>query len=347
MSPATLEQREGIHLALGGGAARGFAHLGILKAFQEHDVPIAGICGTSMGAVVGACFALNLNADQVIRDFSAHLKSDKFNNARFKVIQAAEKSNEGRTSFAAKMRHSFLVGRSLTTGSILPFEEFRSEISAVIPDRTFKQTQIPFYAMACDLLQAREAVFHEGYLRSAIMASAAIPGVFPGVLARNRIYIDGGWINKIPVRPLLNMGARHVLAVDVSDDYTTNFNPKRGFSMISQANKAAQLRLLELQTEPAALYWRPPVGEIHWSAFTQIERAVEIGYEYAVAHMDRVKEVLAPPPAPKWWQKISRRLIAEPEKKPTREIAPGFDLRGIWDIREADDDYIENHLQEL
>ncbi|CAM2006122.1 patatin-like phospholipase family protein [Acanthopleuribacter pedis] len=345
---APLTHHEGIYLALGGGAARGFAHLGIIRALQEHQIPIAGICGTSMGAVVGACFSLNQNADQVTRDFASHLKSDKFNNARFKVIQAAERGNDdGRTSFAARMRHGILVGRSLTTGAILPFDEFRSEISAVIPDRTFKQTQIPFFALACDLLQAREVVFNDGYLRSAIMASAAIPGVFPGVLASDRIYIDGGWINKIPVRPLLHMGAKHVIAVDVSDDYTTDFNPKRGFSMINQANKVAQLRLLELQTEPATLHWRPPVKEIHWSAFTQIERAVEIGYEYAVAHMDQVKKLLEPPPKPTWWQKLKIRLADQPQQEPPEPRPTGFDVRGIWDIRAADDDYIATHLQEL
>lgn len=347
MTAPNLSRNEGIHLALGGGAARGFAHLGVIKALQEHQIPIAGICGTSMGAVVGACFSLNLDADQVANDFATHLKSENFNNARFKVIQAAESGNERRTSFAARMRHGFLVGRSLTTGSILPFDEFRSEISAVIPDRTFKQTQIPFFALACDLLQAREIVFHEGYLRSAIMASAAIPGVFPGVLASSHIYIDGGWINKIPVRPLLQMGARHVLAVDVSDTYTTDFNPKRGYSMINQANKVAQVRLLELQTEPASVCWRPPVTEIHWSAFTQIERAVEIGYEYAVAHMDEVKRLLEPPPPPTWWQKLKNRFQKEQAELLPPPTPRGFELRGIWDIREADDDYIDTHLSEL
>ncbi|CAM2068809.1 Patatin-like phospholipase family protein [Sulfidibacter corallicola] len=342
MSNPALDRSIGVHLALGGGAARGLAHLGVIKALQEHQIPIASICGTSMGALVGACFALNPDAEQVIDDFIHHVNSEKFNKARFTVIHQVQKqeSRDRRLTLAARMRHGWLVGRSLTTGSILSFDEFRSEVSSLIPDRTFKQLKIPFFAVACDLLAAREVVFHEGYLRSAIMASSAIPGVFPGVQAGTTVYVDGGWINKIPTRPPVAFGAPHVIGIDVSDNYTAEFNPRRGYSMLNQANAASQIRLQELQTEHADLMWRPPISVLHWSEFTQIERAVEIGYEYASAHIHEAEALLAPPPKPTWRERVKQRFFPDPAPKP--RFQPGFDARGIWDIQEAEESRLQN-----
>ncbi len=334
-SPPRLD-KDGLYLALGGGAARGLAHLGILKVLEEHMIPIAGICGTSMGAMVGASYALGPDAEHVIHDFIEYIRSTHYTRARYAFMRAAQKRQKEtrKNNFIQLLEHGILLGRSMTTGSILSFENFCAEVNAFVPNRTFKDTKIPFFAIAVDLLERKEIVFDRGLLRSAVLASSAIPGAFPPVRCGSTIYVDGGWMNKVPVNPLFTFGAEKVIAVDVFHKPLGEFNPKRGFSLISQANCGTEARLLEVQMEQASIVWRPPVSELHWAEFTQVEKAVEIGINYAEARIDEVKRLLDEPRKPKWWVPLLKKLLPE---EPTTPVRFPFEVRGIWDVTSAEE----------
>ena len=325
---------DGIYLALGGGAARGFAHLGILRALEAGGVPIAGICGTSMGALVGANYALVPNADQVIQDFKNYLHGEHFDSVRYAFIEEVKRrgKRERWQSWKRTLRNGLLYGRSLTQGSIVSFDDFRREIYALLPDKAFRDTKIPFFAVGVDLTNYREVVFDRGLLRSAVLASCAIPGVFPAVRDGNTVFVDGGWLNKIPVNPLIAFGGSKVLAVDVSDTPKPQLNPRRGYSLVSEVNNAAQLRLIQLQTERAALFWRPPVDQINWADFTDIDRAVEVGRRFAEEHLHELQRLMVSDRKPSWWRRWGSRLMGE---KKTAPVKFSFDVRGIWDIDAA------------
>ena len=330
-----LKHKEGLFLALGGGAARGLAHLGILKALEENDIPIAGICGTSMGALVGACYALAPDASQVSQDIRDYVMSTHFEKTRFSFMKKvnSQKAEGKKLNWRRRFHDSMMFGRSMATGAIISFDDFRAEITGLVPERSFTQTVLPFFAVAVDLTNYREVVFDQGLLRSAVMASAAIPGVFPAVRSGSVIYVDGGWMNKIPVLPLLAQGATHVLAIDVSDNLSIDINPKRGLSMINNANTAAQLRLQELQTEAADLIWRPPVQGIHWAEFVAVDKAVEIGYQYAMSHMDEIRQMLEIPTHNPWWLRMLKK-VCRLEEDPF--VPHSFEMRGIWEVSSAD-----------
>ncbi len=329
--PSLLKDRKGVHLALGGGAARSLAHLGVIKALQENGIPIASISGTSMGAIVGAAYALAPDVNHVLQDFADYLNSKQFNHSRYAFLRKVHRGDRlsGKTNLRQRLSQGYLLGRSLTTGAIIPFEEFEAEVKALIPAKTFYDTKIPFFAVSLDLNHAKEVVFDQGYLRSALLASSAIPGILPPVKSGETIYVDGGWINKIPVLPLLAFGAPHVIAVDVSDLDGPGLNPKRGLSIMSQTYRAGQIRLQELQTERANLYWRPPLGSIHWAEFTEMEHTVEIGYRYAQEHMEDVFRLLAPRPRLSRWRGFLFKLAGW--RPPEPRLHNGFEVRAIWE----------------
>lgn len=327
----------GIYLALGGGAARGLVHLGVLLALEEHQIPIAGICGTSMGSLIGANYALNPNAEQLCHDIRDYIQSNHYQRAKYAFMRAVRKNEKnGKTSFLKKVSQGFLVGRSITMGSVITFEEYRSEIYGLVPEKTFSNTKIPFYCMAVDLTNNQEVLFDRGLLRSAIMASCAIPAAFPPVKSGDILYVDGGWMNKVPVRPLATMGAKNILAVDVYHKEESEIKVNRGYTLMNLANNATEQRLLELQMEPASLIWRPVVTDLHWAEFTQVEKAIDIGYNYAVERIDGLKELLnREAPKESRMERFLRRVIKKPE--PVSETCHfPFDVRGIWDVTSAE-----------
>ncbi len=327
--------KDGLYLALGGGAARGLAHLGVLKALQEYKIPIAGICGTSMGALIGAGYALAPDADHIIHDFVEYIHSTHYTRARYAFMRAAQKQQKEsrRANFIKKLEHGLLLGRSMTTGSIISFENYRSEVNSLVPNKTFKDTAIPFFAIAVDLVREKEVVFNQGLLRSAVLASAAIPGAFPSIKYGDTIYVDGGWMNKVPVKPLVAFGAKKILAVDVFFKEKPEVNLKRGYSIISQSNNATERRLLQLQLEEASIVWQPPVSGLHWAEFTQVEKAVEIGYQYAAARIDEVHQLLEPKPKGGWLTSLARKMIPPEPPLPVRYPV---EVRGIWDVSDGE-----------
>lgn len=333
-APYPLSDQEGLHIALGGGSARGLAHMGMLLALQDHHIPIASIAGSSMGSLVGASFALLGHANEVINHFLEHVKSEQFNQTRYAFLKAVTRRNrEDRGfKFSRGLRKGYLLGQSYTKGSIVTFEEFSAEINALIPNKTFKTTQIPFLATGVDLMATKEVVFHAGYLRSAVMASSSIPGLFPPICSGDVIYIDGGWMNKVPVTPLLGFGAEKVLAIDVSEVHLPPLNPKRGTHLMRMADTASQIRLQQLQMKRATHVWQPPLEGLDLMDFDQVERAVDLGYSFAKEHLDEAKR-LCDAPAPttqSWRERLAHYLAPQPTTKHSHPI--DFEVRGIWDI---------------
>ena len=333
-TPPKLD-KEGLYLALGGGAARGFAHLGILQVLEERGIPVAGICGTSMGALIGAAYALHPRVDQIMKYFLEYIQSEHFDKVRYAFMrQASRAADDQKMTLRQRLAKGYLLGRSYVTGSVVRFQDYEFEIHSLIPNKTFADASMPLFITAVDLTATKEVLFDRGFLRSAVMASSAIPGVFPPVRSGGTVYVDGGWMNRIPVNPLLAFGAEKVLAVDVSDNPLPDINPKRGFSILNEANRAAQIRLHELQCERASLIWYPPVEGINWADFSQLEQIVEIGREYARQRIDQIQRLMDQKVTMPWWERQLRRML--PHREEGHAIIASFELRSIWDVTAAD-----------
>jgi len=185
-------KRPKIGLALGSGAARGLAHIGALKALIEEGISIDMLAGSSMGALVGACFARNgkiTDLEEIV------LKTD--------WRRLAQLADPNLALFFKGVIHGKKVKELLRT---------------LIGDAEFKDLKIPLAVVATDVNTGEEVVIKEGSVIEAVRASISIPAIFMPVKLKNRFLIDGGIVNPVPVKVVKNMGAMFVIACNVMHD---------------------------------------------------------------------------------------------------------------------------------
>lgn len=171
-------------LALSGGGARGFAHIGAFKAFAEHNINFDYVAGTSVGSIMGACYCAGYSYQQ-IADF-AHTVYDR------DIINSKLLKINNRASNIANV------------------------LSRLIGDITFQQLPIPLCVVAVDLISGNEVVLNSGNVAKACSASSAVPAIFTSVKIDNYNLVDGGLLNNIPSDVVRSMGAEYVVAIDLN-----------------------------------------------------------------------------------------------------------------------------------
>jgi NTE family protein len=246
----------GVGLALGSGGARGFAHLGVLRALAAAGVRPCCIAGTSMGAVVGA-FAAAGKAEEL----AAYVLSLDWP----RIVRYGD------------------VAWPLRQGGLLKGNVFRKELAKRLGVSAFEDLPIPFAAVATDVESGERVVMQRGDLALAIRASASIPGLFAPVRDRDRWLIDGAFTDPIPVGEARALGAAKVLAVDASPEVS---RPAPGAGrpgvreILLQAMSIAEAGLARVRGEGERADWlvRPPVGRFATLAFDRAAEIVEAGY---------------------------------------------------------------------
>ncbi|MBU0479155.1 patatin-like phospholipase family protein [bacterium] len=178
-----------IGLALGGGAARGLAHIGVLKALVENNVPVDMIAGTSIGALVGACFA---------KDGEINTLEEIILNIDWRQLALLLDPN------LALLKKGFIHG-----------EKIKELLRSIIGDIEFKDLKIPLRVIATDVITGEEVVIDSGSVAEAVRASISIPVIFTPVKFENKFLVDGGIVNPVPVNIVRNMGAKLVIACNV------------------------------------------------------------------------------------------------------------------------------------
>ncbi|MDZ4178055.1 MAG: patatin-like phospholipase family protein [Coriobacteriia bacterium] len=184
-SPRQPSRPERIGLVLGGGGVRGAAHLGVLAVLEEAGIRPDVIAGTSVGSIIGACHCAGLSVDEM-RDTMRSLKWGDLT----------------RLAWGSKLA-------ILDTSPLLRF------IDEAIGGRDFDELDRPFAAVACDILTGRKVVIREGSVAEAVIASSAVPGVFPPRERGEYLLIDGGAVANLPIRVARDMGADYVIGVDI------------------------------------------------------------------------------------------------------------------------------------
>jgi len=215
------KEKSKIGLALGSGAARGLAHIGVLKALTEKGVSINMIAGSSMGALVGACYARNgeiTNFEEIV------LKIDWKQLAQLADLNLA-----------------------LLFKGVIHGKKVKELLKAVIGDVEFKDLKIPFAVVATDVNTGEEVVIKEGSVIEAVRASISIPAIFTPVKFKNRFLIDGGIVNPIPVNIVKNMGATFVIACNVIH------KPRRRRAFSSMKKQNPPMLIPKAQIKNAAL----------------------------------------------------------------------------------------------
>ena len=253
--------RPGVGLALGGGFARGFAHLGVLQVLEQNRVPIACISGTSVGSILGAAYASGAPLARII----AACRTIRFRDiARWRV---------SRLGLASNHRMGDLIER-------------------VFDARQFEDLRIPTAVVATDLNTGEPVVLTHGNLVEAIRASCAFPGLFEPVAIGTRTLADGGLVAPVPTCAARNLGAQFVLGVSVGIQDGHRGAPTNVFQVVARAVSAAQKHQLEVWERHADLVLRPDVQTLAWDDFDRVDEAIAAGAAVARQALPRIQKFL-------------------------------------------------------
>ena len=294
-------------LALGGGGARGLAHIGVLKVFEREHIPVDVIVGTSMGALVGGAYAAGTGADELERKAYEFLGTAAFQNSAITAIESSHTKDGKRFSRRIQeyLKNRFYVVQAMFRPGILSSEEFSAMINYFIPDISVSDTRVPFRAVATDLVSGEQVTFSSGSLRQAVLASSAVPGAVEPLREGARLFSDGGIICLIPSTVARKEGADMVVAVAVDHDICSEKEFRSAMSIYQRVSDimAAQLRHYELVEADVVI--QPEVGDVHWTDFSQARNMVEAGESAAELCLPRIRAMT---PGKKRWFTFSQLL---------------------------------------
>ncbi len=284
-----------ICLALGGGAARGLAHLGVLKVFEDAQIPVHMIAGTSLGAFIGGLYASQPDAsywmgrvEQFLRGFT----SRKTRIAFLKKLEQPANNHRGFFSdMATLIRKGYFWGVTATQSAFIGGKEYKELVYPLIPDISIEETKIPFGCVATDIRNGRRVMYTSGRLRTAISASCALPGIFPPVADNGMLLVDGGWVERVPVLCAWDMGADIVIAVDVSSDVET-FDDKSGLDIVLRADAVSRIYLNQILVREADIVIHPAVGSTHWADFSNPRNLFKQGETAALEKLISIKTLI-------------------------------------------------------
>lgn len=252
---AAAPQRIG--LALGGGGIRGAAHIGVLSVLERAGVKFDVVAGTSVGALVGACVAADIPASEILAAF-----------------RSAKWTTLTKPSWGSKL-------------SMLDSNPMGEILTKTVHAETFDDLALPFAAVASDILTGETVIITEGRLCDAVVASAAVPGVFEPMRRDGRLLVDGGLTENLPVSVARDMGADVVIAVDIMPPLAGDFEPKDIPGMLMLSWNLVQWAG-EAGRKDADVLITPRVGQVSLMDFAHVQKAYDAGVEAAEGALDEV-----------------------------------------------------------
>jgi NTE family protein len=252
-------------VALGGGFARGLVHIGVLKALDDAAIPVNFVAGTSVGALIGACYCAGVSAEE-LKEIAYATRFKHF--ARWTLSRCGLCSNDRMQDFCAR----------------------------ILKVTTFEELRVPLAVIATDFFTGEPAVFRQGPLVGPIRASCAYPGMFLPVEIDGRRYVDGMLAYAVPTTPLRRMGADRVLGVYLSAHWTQK-QPRNLFEVIGQCFSIAQDKMCESWKKDADCVLEPDVSGYSYNCFERALELIEIGEMAARGIVEELRTLLNLTPA--------------------------------------------------
>jgi NTE family protein len=267
-----------IALVLGGGAARGFAHVGVIRALEQEKIPIDMVIGTSVGSLIGAIYASDLSSFDLEWTAFQLEKDDLFD---FGVMNA-------------------VAGMGFAKG-----DKLEAWVKSHVKTANIEQMKVPFAAVATDLNWGYKVVLDKGSVARAVRASAAIPGIFQPVQHQGKILVDGGVVDNIPISVARARGADIVIAVDISANVgNTNITNLVGVTL-QATNIMFALNVEQSKKDADILITPAGIGDVGMLDFTQKKRCMQAGIEATTRAIPNIHKAIdawvmahSRPPAP-------------------------------------------------
>lgn len=268
-----------IGIALGGGAAKGFAHIGVIKMLEANGLTPTVVAGTSAGSVVGALYASGMNA------FELQEKAVALDETRIRDLQ-------------------------LSSGGLVLGQKLEDYVNEQVRRKPLEQMAKPFVAVATRLEDGQRTVFARGNTGQAVRASSSVPGVFQPVTIGKYHFVDGGIVSPVPVDAARQLGADVVVAVDISNK-ARGQTPGNMLGALNQSIAIMGQKLGEAELARADVIIRPQVLEIGAADFTQRANAILEGEKAALAAMPQIRERVAQ------WQAERDKTARQAQQKAT------------------------------
>ncbi len=250
-----------VALVLGAGASKGFAHIGVLKILESHNIPVHMIVGTSVGSFVGSLYAYGYDAYQ--------LQTMSFSLQREDLIDLTVPDN------------GFVKG-----------EKLENYINWALRDTTIEKLRLPFFAVATNLQTGDEIVFGTGNTGMAVRASCSIPGIFRPVKIAGGMYVDGGVVSPLAVDAAKRLGADVVIAVDISSNIDGSA-PKSTIETLLQSISIMNVKMSQIQVGRADVVIRPNVGYIGTADFSKRHEAILEGEKAAMDALPKINKIIS------------------------------------------------------
>jgi NTE family protein len=261
VQPPSSRQPAKIALVLGAGAAKGFAHIGVLKVLETQKIPINMVVGTSAGSFVGSLYAYGFDAYTLQ-----------------KIAMSIERSEV--TDYIVP-DNGFIGGGTL-----------RDYVNKLLRKTPMEKLRIPFYAVATNIRTGEGVVFSTGNTGMAVQASCSVPGVFQPASFSGASYVDGGVVNPLAVDVARNQGADIVIAVDITS-VIDQAMPTSTTATIMKSIEIMYKKMSQLPVNQADVVIRPIVGFIGSADFTRRNEAILEGERAAWAAMPKINEIVA------------------------------------------------------
>ncbi len=263
-----------IGLVLGGGGAKGLAHIGVLKFLEEKNIHVDYVSGTSIGAVIGTLHCLGYKASEI-------------------------------ESLVKKTKFKSLFDIGAPRKGLIKGDKIESYFRELFEEKKFSDLKKPLFVVACDLNNFQEVVFNKGDLARAVRASISIPGIFMPVINKDRVLVDGGVLDNLPVQIMENQGADTIIAVNLEAEKIKN---KVYESAVSEKNSKEVPNIIEtllktyvmitsvpleniFQNPKNSIIISPPLEEIKIQNFNKANQAIEIGYKAAKENASQLERL--------------------------------------------------------
>lgn len=290
-------------MALGGGGARGVAHIGILEGLHERGIVLSEIAGSSAGAIIGAMYAASCDPEWMEAHFRTFLASSAFEALGTERLARRYEEPESASVFARRLQDHMVLNMSLHRRSLVPREVLYEALAFLVPARDFSDLQIPLKVCACDMSSCELVVHSSGDLIEALCDSAAIPGVMEPRLEGTRVIADGGIMSPIPIAQL---ESDFTIASDITRRGLPELDEVNIYRLLMRAENLAQVALAERLANDADFVFAADVQSLHWSQFSQFELLMEAGRVEARAHMHRLERAMES--RMRWPRRLRRRL---------------------------------------
>jgi NTE family protein len=277
-------------LALGGGGARGAAHIGVIQALHRAGVRPDVIAGTSAGSTVGAMYAATLDPSWIEKRFREFIEHESFRTFNSGELLDGRNQETFLSKVTSKVKQHYMVILGLNRSYVAKREILENAVDYLLPVDTFEELKIPLKILVTDIHSVEDIVHESGDLKEAIVQSSSIPGFFEPTHKDGRLLVDGGVTAPLPVSVLKKL-TELVMAIDISNHSLKPLDDPNMIEIVRRSDIITSLKLKERIAQDADILIRPDVLGLHWSEFGKFDDLLKSGRDAAAKTLKSITDL--------------------------------------------------------